>query len=99
MHIISHKRLKEFWQKHRDAEPALQTWYICTTLARWQNLAELKRLFSTADQVGRLTVFNVGGNNYRLVARVEFERQEVYIRAVLTHAEYNKGSWKNDPWY
>lgn len=40
MPIISHKRLKEFWQKHRDAEPALQTWYICTKLARWRNLAE-----------------------------------------------------------
>ena len=98
MHIISHKRLKEFWLKHPDAEPALQTWYIRTKLAHWRNLAELKRTFSTADQVARLTVFNVGGNNYRLIARVEFERQEVYIRAVLTHAEYDKGSWKNDPW-
>ena len=70
-----------------------------TSAPHWRNLAELKRTFSTADQVARLTVFNVGGNNYRLIARVEFERQEVYIRAVLTHAEYDKGSWKNDLWY
>jgi mRNA interferase HigB len=99
MHIISHKRLKEFWHKHPDAEPALQTWYIRTKLAHWRNLAELKHTFPAADQVARLTVFNIGGNNYRLITRVEFERQEVYIRAVLTHAEYDKGSWKNDPWY
>lgn len=45
MHIISHKRLKEFWQKHPDAETTLQTWYIRTKLARWRNLAELKRAF------------------------------------------------------
>jgi len=99
MHIISHKRLKEFWHKHPNAEAALQMWYTRTKLARWQNLAELKRTFPSTDPVGRLTIFNVGGNNYRLMVRVEYERQEVYIRAVLTHAEYDKGSWKNDPWY
>lgn len=99
MHIITHKRLQLFWEEHPNAEQPLQIWYIRTKQAQWENFSQLRRIFPSADQVGRLTVFNIGGNNYRLIVRVEYERQEVYIRAVLTHAEYNKGTWKNDPWF
>lgn len=53
----------------------------------------------SADFVERLTVFNICANEYRLIARVEYQRQEVYIRAVLTHAKYNKGDWKRDTWF
>ena len=53
----------------------------------------------SADIVERLTVFNIGGNDFRLIARVEYQRQEVYIRAVLTHAEYSKEDWKRDTWF
>jgi mRNA interferase HigB len=49
--------------------------------------------------VGRLTVFNIAGNKYRLIARVEYELQRVYVRKVLTHDEYNKDKWKDDPWF
>jgi mRNA interferase HigB len=44
-------------------------------------------------------VFNIGGNDFRLITRVEYQRQEIYIRGVLTHAEYDKEDWKNDPWF
>lgn len=99
MHIISLRRLRQFWEKHPDAESSLRAWFEQVRHAKWTNLAHLKRRFPSADQVKRLTVFNISGNKYRLIARVEFKRQRVYIRAVLTHAEYDKDKWKNDPWY
>jgi mRNA interferase HigB len=60
----------------------------------FSNLAELKAIFSSADQVGKLTVFNIGGNKVRLVAAIYYNRNRIYIRAVLTHAEYDEGKWK-----
>jgi mRNA interferase HigB len=99
MHIISMRRLREFWQRHSDAESSLRAWYMHASRAHWQNFAELRDDFPNTDLVGRLTVFNIGGNKYRLIARIEYERQRLYIRSVMTHAEYSRDRWKNDPWY
>jgi mRNA interferase HigB len=99
MRIITKARLKEFWEQHADAEASLQLWYQRTSPAQWQDFVELRQDFSSADQVGTLTVFNIGGNKYRLIARVNYKRQKVFIRSILTHAEYDKGNWKNDPWF
>lgn len=99
MHIISVRRLKEFWERHAHAENALRAWYMHVESAQWQNFAEVRVDFPSADQVQRLTVFNISGNNYRLIARIEYAQQKVFIRAVLTHAEYDREGWKNDPWY
>jgi len=88
-----------FWQKHPNAQPALQGWYEQTKHAQWQNFAELRVVFPSADQVKNLTVFNIGGNNYRLIAFVDYTYKKVFIRHILTHAEYNKEDWKNDLWY
>jgi mRNA interferase HigB len=67
MHIISHSRLKAFWQKHPGARSSLQGWYIRSKHARWTNFVELRQVFPSADQVGKFTIFNIGGNNYRLI--------------------------------
>jgi mRNA interferase HigB len=99
MHIITRTRLREFWQIHPDAREALLHWYKTTEEAQWQNIAEIKQVFPAVDLVGRLMVFNIGGNKYRLIARVEYRRQKVFIRHILTHADYNKGEWKNDNWF
>jgi mRNA interferase HigB len=99
MHIISMRRLREFWQQHSDAESSLRAWYMRVSRARWRNFPELRDDFPTADLVERSTVFNIGGNKYRLIARIEYERQRLYIRSVMTHAEYSRDRWKNDPWY
>ena len=55
---------------------------------------DLRSIFPSADQVGKLTVFNIGGNKARLIAAVHYNRRKVYIHAVLTHNEYDEGKWK-----
>lgn len=71
MHIITHSRLKTFWQKYPNARPGLQGWYIRTKQAHWDNFVELRRVYPSADQVNKFTVFNIGGNNYRLITFVD----------------------------
>ncbi len=94
MHIITRKRLNEFAQKHPDAKTSLEHWYNFMKQGRFHSFVELRAEFPHADQVGKLTVFNIGGNKARLVAAIHYNRQKVYIRAVLTHSEYDKGKWK-----
>jgi mRNA interferase HigB len=60
---------------------------------RFDNWSELRRTFNSVDKVGDLYVFNIGGNKYRLVASIRFEVQVLYVRAVLTHQDYDKGDW------
>jgi mRNA interferase HigB len=60
----------------------------------FSNVAELRAVFPTADRVGKLTVFNIGGNRVRLIAAIHYNRKRVYIRAVLTHTEYDEGRWR-----
>ena len=91
--------LRQFWLVHADAEPRLRAWYRVVSAARWETWAELQAAFPSADRVGRLVVFNVGGNTYRLIARVDFDTHQVFIRHVLTHAEYSTNAWKQDPWF
>lgn len=94
MHIITRKRLNEFAKKHPDAKSALQHWYRQTKTNDFKSFAELRKTFGSADQVGNLTVFNIGGNKVRLIAAIHYNRHIIYIRAVLTHREYDEGKWK-----
>ena len=99
MHVISLRQLRAFWENHPQAAVPLRAWHQVAEHATWQSHAEVQQTYSSADLVGRLTVFNIGGNDFRLITRVEYQRQEIYIRSVLTHAEYDKEDWKNDPWF
>lgn len=99
MHIITRTKLRLYWKKHPDSQNSLQLWYTRAKNAHWQNIAEVRQVYPSADKVSRLTVFNIRGNAYRLIVRIEYARQEIYIRHILTHAEYDKEDWKNDPWY
>jgi mRNA interferase HigB len=96
MHIISKKKLREFWEKYPKAKAPLEAWYQVAKHAEWENFAHLRKLFNTADLVGRFVVFDIGGNKYRLIAAVHFNRGKLYVRHVLTHAEYDEGKWKED---
>jgi mRNA interferase HigB len=99
MRIIIKKRLTDFYTKYADARGSLLAWYKNTDTAAWQNLVELKEAFPSADLVRNFTVFNIGGNKCRLIVYIDYEDQIVFIRHVMTHAEYNKDDWKNDEWY
>ncbi|MBW4489562.1 MAG: type II toxin-antitoxin system HigB family toxin [Trichocoleus desertorum ATA4-8-CV12] len=58
----------------------------------------MRQTFASADQVGNLTVFNISGKNYRLITYIDYQTKKIFIRHILTHADYDKGHWKNDPW-
>ena len=96
MHVISKKKLREFWEENPKAKSPLQAWYQIAKHAEWQNFAEVRESFNSADMVGKFVVFNIGGNKYRLIAVIHFNRGKLYIRHVLTHAEYDDGKWKDD---
>ena len=101
MHVISESRLKEFWENYPDAKTSLRDWYKKARIAQWSNLAEVKAVFSSADIVGNFTVFNIRGNNYRLITFIDYEYRpkRIFIRYVLTHEEYDEDKWKKDSWY
>lgn len=98
--MISLKRLREFWSRHPDAVAPLRQWYKLALHARWGSLQELRNDLPQADGVtnglgGTLTVFNIGGNKYRLIVRIRYDHQLINIRDVLTHANYDRGKWKD----
>lgn len=94
MHVISRKKLKEAAARHGELEGPLDAWFRIAKKAAWKNLANLRKTFSTADAVGKWTVFNIKGNRYRLIAEINYTYGRIYIRDVLTHAEYDRGGWK-----
>lgn len=91
MRIISRRRLREFWEKHADAERPLTVWYAIVSKNDYEQPHELRRDFATASFLGSWrTVFNIGGNKYRLVVDMRYDLGRVYIREVLTHEEYDR---------
>ena len=95
MHIISRKRLLEFVAVHADAEVSLDTWYRTAKSAEWQNLVELREAYPSADLVNIYTVFNIKGNHYRLIAEINYRSGTIFVRDILTHAEYDQEQWKS----
>lgn len=96
MHIISTKTLREFWAVHPAAELPLRAWIKIVEAAQWENFADVREVYARADQVGKFTVFDIGGNKFRMIVVIHFNRGKVFIRHMLTHAEYDKGNWKDD---
>ncbi|HBK43518.1 MULTISPECIES: type II toxin-antitoxin system HigB family toxin [unclassified Polynucleobacter] len=94
MRVISNRRLVEFSAKHKDSQEALQAWRKLMEFGFFKNFSQLKDVFTSADKVRDLYVFNICGNKYRLVTYLQFERQLCYIKAVLTHKDYDKDGWK-----
>ena len=91
MRIVTYKRITEFIEKHSDSKTALNDWYHKASKSIWQNLADVKMTFNSADYVGNERfVFNIKGNQYRLVVIIIFASQKIYIRFIGTHNEYNK---------
>ena len=94
MRIIKRGALVQFWQMHPDAKASLEPWYAVVRKASWKTPVEMKQVYANADLLGRRTIFNIAGNKYRLIARVNYQTQRVFVLYILTHAEYDKGAWK-----
>ena len=91
MRVIAIKTLREFWETHADCEQQLKAWYKEAGKAVWKNHNELKSEYPSASilQDNRV-VFNIKGNNYRLIVKINYDYQMVWIRFIGTHAEYDK---------
>jgi mRNA interferase HigB len=94
MHVITRKRLNDFAGRFPETKNALAEWYRQMKQNDFVSIIEVRKNFPSADKVGKLTVFNIGGNKIRLVAAIHYNRKKIYIRHVLTHKEYDEGNWK-----
>lgn len=91
MNVIARSTLNAYAAKHSTAKAPLQTWYAETRRATWLKFADVRATFNTADYVGDgKVVFDLGGNNYRLVGLVGFKAARVFVLWIGTHAEYDK---------
>ena len=84
----------EFARTHPDARAPLNVWFTIIRKTNYSSFANLRMTFPSADQVGRFTVFNIGGNKFRLIVAIRYNRKMIYIRHVLTHAEYSPDAWR-----
>lgn len=100
MRVISQSRLRQFWESPgcEDSAGPLAAWYthVSNRTVAWTNWAEVKAALATASLVGNCVVFNIGGNKYRLVTRVLFPSQKVFILRVMTHKQYDEENWKQE---
>jgi mRNA interferase HigB len=94
MHVITRKRLLDFAEEYQDARVPLDVWFRIIKSKAYQSIADIKQDFSSADYVKGKTVFDIGGNKYRLITVIHYNTQRIYIRNVLTHKEYDKGDWR-----
>jgi mRNA interferase HigB len=92
--VISRRAIREFAEARPEALEPLQHWATAIEAVEWRKPGDVRRTFNTADFFGDLTVFDVGGNKYRVITFVHYRRKAVYIKHVLTHKEYDKGAWK-----
>jgi len=100
MRVISKSRVKQFWETpgHGDAEGPLRAWYthVNSKTVSWHSWGDVKADFGSASIVGNCVVFNIGGNKYRLVTRILYPSQKVFVLKTMTHTEYDEDKWQED---
>lgn len=94
MHVISRKKINEFIELYPEVKSNLASWYKTMRVKDYLSFTEIRSDFPSADKVGKLTVFIIGGNKVRLIAAIHYNRKSIYIRAVLTHSQYDQNKWK-----
>ncbi len=99
MRIISTSKLKLDATKYPDLKHIIDSWCMVVKSVIWEHLEDVKKVYPTAEAVSNFTVFNLKGNKYRLIVGIDYQKQIVYYKYLLTHAEYDKDRWKNDPYY
>lgn len=94
MRIIAKKHLMDLAHAHGDCVEQAMGWYRTASKAAWHDLSEVRQTYRTADSVGDKTVFNIKGNHYRLIVYIRYDLGIIWIKDLLTHADYDKGTWK-----
>jgi len=94
LHVTSRKALREAARTHNDLEAPLEAWYRVAKKSTWVSLNDIRNTWRDTDAVGEYTVFNIKGNKYRLITKINYKSQVVFIKRVLTQAEYDKEQWK-----
>jgi len=90
LRVIAKKTLREFWQKHKDCEQQLKSWYQETSKAKWKSPKDIKREYPSASFLAdNRVVFNIKGNHYRVICKINYDYLIVWIRFVGTHANYD----------
>jgi mRNA interferase HigB len=92
--IIAKSRLMALAAAHGDCVEQVTAWYAIASKANWHSLADVRQTFRHADLVDDKTVFNIKGNAYRLIVHIRYGAGIIYIKDLLTHAEYDRGTWK-----
>jgi mRNA interferase HigB len=94
LHVITRRKLLDASEKHPELAGPLDMWFRLAKRAQWKSIEEVRGDFPAADGVGKFTVFNVKGNHFRLIAEVNYRTGRIFVRHILTHAQYDKGAWK-----
>lgn len=95
MRIIARSRLIALASSYGDCMRQVTDWYQIASKAKWHNLSDVRQSFGHADIVGDKTIFNIKGNDYRLVVHIRYDTGIIYIKRLLTHADYDKGTWRS----
>ncbi len=96
MRIIAKRHLMEMASAHGDCVEQVKAWYQVASKEDWGNLVDVRAVYPHADLVGDKTVFNIKGNHYRLIVHINYGTGIIYIKRLLTHAEYDKGTWEGE---
>lgn len=89
--IVAKRTLREFWENHKDSKEYLETWYQTARAADWTKPSDIKEFYATVSILkNSRVVFNIKGNDYRLVVKINYDRQWLFIRFIGTHSEYDK---------
>jgi mRNA interferase HigB len=96
--VISKRRLREFWRRDAAARSPLEAWYRVAKDKdlTWSDFHDVRATYGSASLVGECVVFNIGGSKYRLIVKINYHTHNVFVRAVLSHKDYDKGTWKAD---
>ena len=96
MRILSYSTLKAAGRKYSDLMSALDAWYKIAKVSQWKSLEDIRKVWPKTDCVGNFLVFDIKGGKYRLIVGIDYMYSKLFIKYVLTHAEYDKEYWKND---
>lgn len=94
VHVISKSAWRQAVAADHTLESAISEWHKIANNAEWRTLADVKKVYPGADRVGPYTVFNIKGNKYRLIVKIEYRWQMIFVKNLLSHADYDQGDWK-----